>query len=82
MTRWETRRAKYGPQGHNSSYARSSVPCTHCRGAIDTIIRLHIEAVLSEGQAAKALNMDRVEVRRRADAASRRIPAPVGGSSK
>lgn len=59
---WKTRRAKYGPQGHNGSYSR---PCS-C-SARRMIVRLHNEGVLSEGQAAKALGIDRVALRIEAD---------------
>lgn len=68
---WKTRRAKYGPRGHSGSY--------HCApSAASTrlmrrwLIRLHVEGVLSEGQAAKATGLDRVTVRRLADEHSAR----------
>lgn len=38
-----------------------------CQDLQNTIIRLHVEGVLSEGQAAKATGLDRVEIRKRAD---------------
>lgn len=66
---WKTRRAKYGPAGHNGGYSR---PCTHCSGAVALVIRLHNEGTLSEGQVAKALNLDRVAVRKLADEALQR----------
>jgi hypothetical protein len=60
---WQTRRDKYGPQGHDGSYRR---PCGHCESAIAMIVRLYREGALSEGQAARATGLDRVELRRRA----------------
>ena len=66
---WETRRAKYGPRGHNSGYARGG----RARTALGTlglklIVRLHEEGTLSEGQCCKALGLDRVEWRAICDA--------------
>lgn len=67
---WETRRQKYGPRGHARGAYRTvhNGPCAGCQTMRDTILRLHNEAVLSEGQAAKALNVDRVELRTLAQA--------------
>jgi len=65
-TAWATRREKYGPSGHSGSYARR---CNDCRRMADVIVRLHNEGVLSEGQAARALGVGRVELRVLADAA-------------
>lgn len=64
---WRTRRARYGEHGHAGSYSRSSGECRHCRRMADVLIRLLNEAVLSEGQVAKATGWDRVAVRKRAD---------------
>lgn len=81
---WETRRAKYGPRGHAGGY--------HCApSAASTrlmrrwLIRLHVEDVLSEGQAVKATGLDRVTVRSLADdhrtgASDGRKPAPANRS--
>lgn len=62
---WETRREKYGPRGHNSSYVRSG--CSRCMKMEDLLIRLHVTGELSEGQVAKATDLHRIEIRRRAD---------------
>lgn len=59
---WKTRRKMYGPRGHAGSYTR---PC-NC-SARHWIVRLHREGVLSEGQASKALGIDRVLLRTLAD---------------
>lgn len=66
---WKTRRAKYGPRGHGSSYSRGH------RGqdrlgtlALKMLVRLHEEGTLSEGQCCKALDLDRVEWRAICDA--------------
>ena len=61
---WETRRARYGEQGHAGSYSRSH---PHS-GLLALVIRLHVEGVLSEGQVASASGLSRVEIRRLADA--------------
>ncbi len=42
-------------------------PCKYCSAAVSLIMRLHNEGVLSEGQVAKALGMDRVTVRTLSD---------------
>jgi hypothetical protein len=65
---WVTRREKYGPRGHGSSYSRSA----RTNGLLDLVIRLHVEGVLSEGQVAKASGLGRVEIRRLAD-----MPTPT-----
>ena len=62
-TAWETRRAKYGPKGHAGRYGRARP-----NRLLDLVIRLHVEGVLSEGQVAAAAGIDRVSVRRLADA--------------
>lgn len=67
---WETRRKKYGPRGHNSSYTRSG--CANCQRMQDLLIRLHVTGDLSEGQVAKATGLHRIEIRRLADEATDR----------
>lgn len=67
---WETRRKKYGKRGHSGTY-RATGRCGECGRAqamTYILVRLHVEGVLSEGQTAKATGLDRVEVRRIADA--------------
>lgn len=64
---WQTRRTKYGPKGHNSSFTRSAVPCARCRSMEALIVRLHNEGILTEGQAAKATGLYRIELRALAD---------------
>lgn len=59
---WATRRAKYGQQGHGSSYTRWQVEPTG-RRALALVIRLHHEEVLSEGQCCTALGLDRITFR-------------------
>lgn len=66
---WETRREKYGERGHSGSYAAHG-RCGACQSMTDMIVRLHVEGVLSEGQAAKATGLDRVALRIKADAFS------------
>lgn len=61
---WETRRAKYGPQGHQGAYERHCNCCVRMR---HLVVQLYREAVLSEGQAAKAIGIDRIELRKLAD---------------
>ena len=62
---WQTRREKYGPCGHGSSYARP--PSSLGRCALRLIARLHADGVLSEGQCSRALDMDRVDFRAMCD---------------
>lgn len=64
---WETRRAKYGPRGHDGYFNRPSHPLG--LRALRLVIRLHNEGTLSEGQCCKALDIDRVEWRAICDAA-------------
>ena len=64
---WETRRQTYGERGHSGSYQRSSSGCGDCRRMAYALVRLHVEGVLSEGQAAKMTGLDRIAVRRIAD---------------
>lgn len=64
---WETRRAKYGPRGHGSSYSRPMPSHEQYDRMLRLIIELHIDAVLSEGQVAKATGLDRVTIRTMAD---------------
>lgn len=61
---WETRRRLYGPAGHQGVGAAYLRPRSRREGlALRLIARLHTEAVLSEGQCCKALDMDRIEFR-------------------
>lgn len=64
---WQTRRQKYGQHGHNGTYTRNPGPCTDCERMRAYLVRLHAEGVLSEGQAAKATGMYRVDLRAAAD---------------
>lgn len=64
---WKTRREKYGPRGHNGSYARPARPCADCDRMRVLIVRLHVEGVLSEGQAARATGLHRIDLRKLAD---------------
>lgn len=66
---WKTRREKYGPRGHSCAYLRAK--CGACHTMRDLIIRLHNEGVLSEGQAARATGLSRVDIRILADADTR-----------
>ena len=61
---WETRRQRYGEKGHDSRYGR---PCPQCRTMKNLIVRLHVEGVLSEGQASQAIGITRIELRELAD---------------
>jgi hypothetical protein len=63
---WVTRRAKYGPAGHRG-YHRM----LRNDGLLDLAIKLHVEGVLSEGQVAEAAGLDRVMIRKLADAAKK-----------
>ncbi len=60
---WETRRKKYGERGHNGSYNRERHDCPDCARMRKFLARLHVEGTLSEGQAAKAAGITRVEIR-------------------
>lgn len=60
---WETRRKKYGPRGHNSSYSRPELAAPGPVGMLNLLIDLHLSAVVSEGQLAKATGLDRVTLR-------------------
>lgn len=60
---WETRRKKYGAHGHNGVYGRNAAPCPDCVRMRNFIARLHVEGTLSEGQAAKAAGVTRIEIR-------------------
>lgn len=67
---WETRRKKYGERGHNGSYNRDRHDCPDCARMRKFcarmrkfLARLHVEGTLSEGQAAKAAGITRVEIR-------------------
>jgi hypothetical protein len=58
---WATRREKYGEHGHAGSYRRPADPIG--RRALATVISLHLQETLSEGQCCAALNIDRVSFR-------------------
>jgi len=76
-TAWETRRAKYGKRGHAGSYSRGPAgKCRHCSAAVSLVMRLHNDGVLSEGQVAKALQLDRIEVRELADIEDSALSSP------
>ena len=65
---WETRREKYGQRGHRGSYSRPATgSCLSCERMTAMIVRLYAEGCASEGQAAKATGLHRIELRRRAD---------------
>lgn len=65
---WATRRQKYGKRGHNSSYSRwESNEYPERAGMLALLIDLHLAAVVSEGQLAKATGLGRIEVRRLVD---------------
>lgn len=60
---WITRREKYGPMGHKGTYHRDRTPCPDCEHMRNYLARLHVEGMLSEGQAAKAAGITRIEIR-------------------
>ncbi|SCB30681.1 hypothetical protein [Rhizobium lusitanum] len=64
---WITRREKYGPIGHRGSYSRNPGPCPDCARMRGWLVRLHVEGTLSEGQAAKATGLGRIDLRKAAD---------------
>lgn len=64
---WETRRQRYGDQGHAGSYRRGAGESLEHR-ALALVIRLHREGTLSEGQCCRALKLDRVSFRTICDA--------------
>lgn len=70
---WATRREKYGDHGHNGTYNRSSGQCSDCERMRGWLVRLHVEGVLTEGQAAKATGLHRIELRRAADDYTNRV---------
>ena len=71
---WETRRRKYGAHGHSGigkAYSRHSADkaalidrIQHMEGYL---VKLLAHGVISEGQAAKATGLHRIELRRRVD---------------
>jgi len=63
---WKTRREKYGPAGHGSSYSRWTRDPLGAR-ALALVIQLHREAFLSEAQCCIALGLDRVTFREMVD---------------
>lgn len=68
---WATRRAKYGPKGHDGYHGRPrrTAPSQLEARALALIARLNREGALSEGQCCKALGLDRIEWRAICDAA-------------
>lgn len=64
---WATRRAKYGQSGHNSTYSRSTVDLSTAVRDRVRLARLaavlHGDDMLSEGQIARIIDVDRVQVR-------------------
>lgn len=66
---WETRRAKYGQRGHKGYYSCGNRAELHqkIKRMEDALIKLHIEGVLSEGQACRITGIYRIELRERAD---------------
>lgn len=62
---WKTRRAKYGKRGHKGTYNYRRCRCNNMTALL---VQLHNEGILSEGQVAKATGIDRLEVRKLADA--------------
>ena len=68
---WETRRAKYGKRGHRGVYERGSAKASIAVRDEMRLARLVAvvagEGMLSEGQLAKILELDRVAVRRLED---------------
>ncbi len=63
---WKTRRKLYGEYGHSGSYncGSGSSIIKHMR---NVFAQLYNDGILSEGQAAKAMLMDRIQVRTIAD---------------
>lgn len=74
---WATRRERYGNAGHNSSYSRSPGACEHCERMTAALVRLYHLGDLSEGQAAKATGLHRIELRRLADDLANALLSPV-----
>lgn len=64
---WQTRRQQYGQKGHNSSYSRRGIVVRVPEKCLMLIARLHMEGILSEGQACSALEMHRIEFRKYCD---------------
>ena len=64
---WRTRRVKYGEKGHSGSYSRGPHHCSACDRMQRVIASLHLDELLTEGQAAKATGLDRVVLRTLAD---------------
>ncbi len=66
---WETRRAKYGKSGHAGIYERG--PQWHTVKDEKRLARLIAvclnDGLLSEGQVAKIIEADRIDVRKRCD---------------
>ena len=68
---WETRRKKYGPRGHNSSYTRPPINLSEAVRSDVQLARMIAyclaDGLLSEGQVAKIIEMDRLKIRRLRD---------------
>lgn len=84
---WETRRARYGAAGHAGPYRTGGalhVSDNYRKLVLDAVaddlgsralalvLRLYAEGALSEGQCAKALQIDRVSFRALVDDGARR----------
>ncbi len=70
---WETRRDAYGQSGHAGAYRRPVAGS----GAVDLLIRLYREGVVSEGQISTATGLDRVTIRTLADRQAASTPSPT-----
>lgn len=67
---WDIVKLRYvGQDGiaQSREFWRAEKTAKNYRSMRDLIVRLHVEEILSEGQAAKAIGVDRVELRRLAD---------------
>lgn len=67
MRAWKTRREKYGKRGHHGSYARSAGQTSDAERMRYWLIALHVDGILSEGQAARATGLHRIALREIAD---------------
>jgi hypothetical protein len=82
---WKTRRAKYGQSGHAGSYSRSPADLSRWVRAEKRLARLVAyclgDGVLTEGQIARIIEADRLDVRAMRDDGRACLEArPLGGA--
>lgn len=81
---WETRRRRYGPRGNRGTYWRgtaASDAVLQRRLLARLVAVVHAHEMLTEGQIARVLGMDRIAVRELEDDGRESLhEKPIGGS--